>query len=458
MKNSFCLTWLSVFFFALLTFSLSARPASGAGFAITEQSVSGLGNAFAGGAAIAQDASTIFYNPAGLVRIPGFQLVAGSSVIVPSFRFDNEGSTHASLSPLAGNSGGDARVTKGVPNLYLSQRVSDRLTLGLGINSPFGLASDYDNGWVGRYYALDSDMFSLNINPAAAYRINDKLSIGAGLNFQYMKAELSQAVDFGLIGYSFSLGLLPTQSNDGKATMKGDSWGYGFDLGLLYEFSKDTRAGLAYRSRIKQKLRGDVNWNVDPQFSAAVAALPQADPRYSLNYLFKNGNIKADVTLPDSLSLSLFHRYNEKWAVMADVTWTNWSLFHELRVDFSNPDPDYVVTTDWKDTLRYSTGVNYAYNHNLVLKGGVAYDPTPVRDASHATPRIPDGDRYWLAAGLSYKYSDRVNFDFGYTHIFVSNPEIDKPLTDPENTTKGELKGTYTAHVNIMSAQLRLNL
>jgi long-chain fatty acid transport protein len=209
----------------LILILVSAGSVFAAGFALIEQSMSGLGNAYSGGAASAEDASTIFYNPAGMTLLNGRQLILGAHVIMPSVKFHNEGSTHVTGQPLSGGNGGDGGVTKAVPNLYYSRKVSDKFFVGMGINTPFGLATDYNKTWVGRYHAVESDVMTVNINPSVAYKINDQISVGAGLNVQYLKAILSNAVDFGTAGYSLGIpGLLP-QSNDGFAEMEGDSWG-----------------------------------------------------------------------------------------------------------------------------------------------------------------------------------------------------------------------------------------
>ncbi len=433
--------------------ALTAGLASASGFALIEQSVSGLGNAYAGGAAIAEDASTVFFNPAGMTRLPGTQCIAGANLIAPSARFRNEGSTHVlqqvTGAPLAGNNGGDGGETAVTPNLYLTRRINDRLTLGLGISAPFGLATDYNDTWVGRYYALRSELKTVNLNPSIAYRLNEHLSIGAGLSAEYIKAKLSNAIDFGTldaVGFFAPLGLtrgqlrLVPQMADGFASMEGDDWSAGFNLGLLYEKDKDTRVGVSYRSRIKHTLTGTVDFSNVP---AGLAATP----------LFKNGGISADITLPDVLSVSMAHRITPAWTVMGDVTWTHWSLFNELRVRFDNPyQPDSVTTTDWRDSFRYSAGVAYAPGNNWTWRLGIAYDQTPVRNAQTRTPRIPDGDRIWTALGLGYKASDRVSFDAGYAHLFVNDPAIAKTPTG-EDASRGGLTGSYSAHVNIVSAQ-----
>ncbi len=431
----------------------SAALVSAAGFALIEQSVGGLGNAYAGGSAIAEDASTVFFNPAGMSRLKGSQFIAGGHIIMPSATFHNEGSTHilqqVTKAPLSGGNGGEGGVIGFAPNLYVTKQVNDRFTLGLGINAPFGLATDYDRTWVGRYHAIESDVLTVNVNPSVSYRVNDKLSLGAGLSAQYIKAKLSNAIDFGTLD---AAGLLPgvpkgalhlvPQMADGFAEMEGDNWGFGFNLGLLFEMNQNTRLGLAYRSRVKHTLSGTVDFANVP---AALAGV------------FKHDAITADITLPDTLSASLAHQVTPEWTVMADVTWTNWSLFDELRVNFDSPalaPRPSVTTTNWKDNFRYSVGVTYAPKANWTYRLGLAYDQTPIRNAQYRTPRIPDGSRTWTALGIGYRVSDRLTLDLGYAHLFVNDPQVAKSLTNPEDATRGGLTGRFDAYVNIVSGQL----
>jgi long-chain fatty acid transport protein len=445
MKIRFSSGCTAAIFVTLFLLCISTGSAMGAGFALIEQSVSGLGNAYAGGAAGAEDAATVYFNPAGMTRLNGQQASLAAHVVIPSAKFTNEGSTYVLGGPLLGGNGGDAGVTKLLPNAYYTIKVTDRLSLGLGINAPFGLATDYDHDWVGRYQAWKSEVTTVNFNPSAAYKITDQLSIGGGINIQYIKAKLSNAIDFGLLDAAGKFPPLPPgalhlipQKSDGSVSLDGDSWGVGYDIGLLYEFTKNTRAGIAYRSRIKQRLEGDAEFSGVP---AALAAAP----------VFKNTGIKAELTTPDSLSMSVFHSFNPQWSIMADVTWTNWSVFKELRVQFANPNqPDAVTNENWQDSWRYSLGVTFTPDPKWNLRAGIAYDTAAVPDDQHRTPRIPDSDRFWTAIGMGYKISQAVSFDLGYAHLFISNSRID------QTRTTGGLQGSYDSHIDIISAQLNL--
>ncbi|MFN6559258.1 MAG: OmpP1/FadL family transporter [Nostoc sp. ChiSLP01] len=407
------------------------------GFALNEQSVKGLGNAFAGSAATADDASTIFFNPAGLTRLPDNSIFGASYVIFPKVIFQNQGSSTATGVPLLGGNGGEAGVDIIVPNLYAAWSVSDRLKLGIGINVPFGLATKYESNWVGRYQAVESKLTTININPTVAAKLSDNFSVGAGLNIQYAQATLSNAIDFGLIGRSVGL---PTQSQqaDGFVKVTGSDWSVGYNLGVMYEPSKTTRIGLSYRSPITQDIRGNADFTV-PVSARALTARGQ----------FTDTGANAVLNLPDTLSLAVYHELNPRLAIVSDVTWTNWSRFQELRVKFDNPvQADTVQPENWNDTFRFGVGVNYAVSKQLTLRTGVTYDPSPV-DEQFNTPRLPGGDRTLLGFGASYRPSKSLNFDIGYTHVFVNDSDINQ-----SSSTAGALRGNFEGSVDIVGLQL----
>ncbi|WP_243369827.1 outer membrane protein transport protein [Geotalea sp. SG265] len=420
-----------------LVLILYGNPAAGAGVAITEQSIKGLGTAFAGSAAAAEDASTIFFNPAGLSRLEHSQFVGGINVAVPSAKFRNHGSTLANGQALTGGEGGDAGSAVVIPNLYYSQRINDRLVAGLGVFSPFGLNTTYNADWVGRYHAVRSELTSLNLNPVVACRLNDKLSVAAGFNAQYLKATLSNAIDFGTIfAFAGVAGVTP-QSMDGYVTFRADNWSWGYNLGALYELTPGTRVGVAYRSRVRHTLSGSADFDRVPALNPT--------PR------FVDTGITSTVTMPDSVTMGIRHNLSSQMAAVADITWTNWSTIDELRIRFDNPaETDAVTTVHWRDTFRYSIGGIYMPGL-WTFRMGAAYDQSPVPDAANATPRVPDSDRIWLAAGLGYKFNKGISVDAGYAHLFFTEGEIKKEAAG-ENLLRGALAGSYESSVNIFSA------
>ena len=388
--------------------------AHAAGFALVEQNASGLGNAYAGQAASTQDASTIFFNPAGMTLLPDRQLVVAGHLIKPSAEFTG------SVSPaIGGGDGGDAGDWAFIPNAYFAYRVSPDIHVGVGVNAPFGLKTEYDSTWTGRTQAIKSELKTININPAIAWKASESLSLGAGLNIQYIEATLSNSAN-----------------GAGVATVHGDDYGWGFNVGLLWKPTTATRLGLAYRSDIEYTLDGDVDFSV-------VTAL--------------NGDVTAETTLPDSASLSLFHKMSPKWDLLADVSWTDWSDFKELRIVRNGGALLGVTEENWDDSYRYSVGANYHLDAKLTLRGGLAYDETPVSDAFR-TARIPDESRTWIAFGAQYRLSDKSVLDFGYAHLFMKDARINKTeFTNLPPVTPVTLSGKYESAVDILSAQLTLN-
>jgi len=439
------------------------------GFALIEQSASGLGTAYSGGAAAAEDATTVFTNPAAMTLLKGQQISGVLHVIMPSATYNNGTAKNAAGAPFSGGNGGEAGLTGFIPNFYYVAKLNKDLAIGFGMNTPFGLATKYDDTWVGRYHAVKSDMMTINFNPSVAYRINDKLSVGAGFNVQYMKAELTSMIDFGLSAYSqlkagnatqqaqanalVTAGAVSNPRADIYGNMKGESWSISWgNYGILYTPSESTRFGATYRSEMKHSLKGDVSFS--PRDATYLTALGLAG---SAGSTFANQGINGEITLPASASLSAFHRFNPAWAVTGDVSWTQWSSFNKLVINFNNGTlPASPTTENWQDTWRFSLGTTYNPTAKLALRTGVAYDMTPVPDAEHRTPRIPDNDRFWIAVGAGYKFSDMISLDFGYAHLFVDSSRMSKSATTAEDAGRGTLAGNFSTSVDILSTQLNI--
>jgi long-chain fatty acid transport protein len=411
-----------------------------AGFALIEQNVSGLGNAYAGAGASAEDASTIFYNPAGLMYLSGAQLILAGHVIRPSTEFSGSATNPPPLgTSIGGGNGGDAGDTAFVPNFYYSRELPNNFRFGLGINAPFGLKTEYDADWVGRYQAIESEVKTVNISPVIAYKAGPNLSVGVGVNFQYIEATLSQAVNQQLACLSAGGGgACAAVTGDLTAEIEGADWSVGYNFGLIYDINPGSRVGLAYRSKIKQELEGDASFSgANPFFTNVVGVFVPTD-------------VTANVTLPESVSLSLYHDINSQWALLADATWTRWSRFDELKVDFSNPlQTDSVTPENWTNSMRYALGANYRHNSTWLLRAGIAYDEEPIRNAQLRTPRIPGNDRTWLAFGANYRHSPNLSFDIGYAHLFVDDTPIDHTDSSGYN-----LVGEYENSVDILSVQM----
>jgi long-chain fatty acid transport protein len=485
---------LVIFFLPLVAY--------GGSFSLSEQSVSSLGSAYAGGAAQAEDASTLFFNPAGIVLLDQGELQLGAQLVTPSADFHNEGSRYVlpgtpfNNLPLSGGNGGDAGGPNVLPNAYLTQPIFRNkpygdLSVGVGLSVPFGLETDYDPGWVGRYSALRTKLTTFDIQPTVSYRLFDRISLGASVDFQRASARLSQAIDFGLAAQpllgQFYAGLPaaltaqgvppaligPTVATteqayagagfvpggrDGVTEVQGDDWSVGFTLGAIFEYRKpgddnsfwqEGRVGVSYRSAIDHTLDGRADFRGVPAITAAGAPVQFPVPG-ALQGVFFNQNASAQLDLPDILHFSIYQRFARQYAIMSDIAWTHWSRLQEVPITFENPGtPTNVLEINYDDAVRYSVGFEWYATHALTLRTGFAYDETPIQSADFRTPRIPDNDRYFLSAGLKWSVTDFLDFDVAYAHLFVDQPDVN--LLDDQGHL---LRGNYDASVDIVSASL----
>lgn len=415
--------------------------AAASGVAVIEQSVQGLGTAFSGGAAAADNAATLFFNPAGMALLSRDEARLATHAIIPQAEFEDGGSTTALGTALSGGDGGNGAGTVLVPNLYYVHGFSENLKGGVAVNAPFGLTSKYDSDWVGRYHAIESELTTVNVNPSVSFRMNRHLSLGAGINIMRADLTLTNAIDYGLIGASAGLPTAP-QGLDGHADLEADDWGYGYNLGILLEPSERTRFGLTYRSRVDIAFEGEMDFTTPAAVAGLAAALNLTDT-----------DVKGDITLPETASFSAWHKINDRWAIMADVTWTRWSQFEEIRIEFDSGAADSVTTLDWENTWRYSAGATFAPADNWILRAGVAYDETPIPGPEARTPRIPGEDRIWVTFGGGYSFANGVCIDIGYAHLFIDDPKIEKSATG-EDLTRGALVGEYDASVDIVSIEV----
>ena len=492
-----CSTVISV-----VTFLISSPPLVRAGsFGLNEQSVSSLGSAYAGGAAQAEDASTIFFNPAGLALLDHGELQIGGQFLNVNGNFQNQGSrliapgTPFNHEPLTGGNGGNGGVDHVIPNFYLSQPLFRSsaygdLSVGIGLTVPFGLETDYQPDWVGRYAALRTKLTTFDIQPTIAYRFLDRISIGAGLDVQYASARLTQAIDFGEIGgealapfyaalparlaasglppaaipgvvaateraYS-AAGFVP-QGRDGVAEVQGNDWAVGFTVGFVFEYLKgnelqflqDGRFGFSYRSAIDHTLQGTGQFRGVPSLTAIGAPVQFPFPS-ALQDVFFNQSASAGLDLPAIYHFSLYQRFLQKFAVMGDIEWTRWNRLQQVDITFNNPStPTNVLNLEYDDAVRYSIGFEWYALKQLTLRAGFAYDETPIQSAETRTPRIPDNNRYFLSAGLRWQPCPFVAFDVGYAHLFLPDSSVD--FTD---TLGHNLKGNFNSSINVVSAAI----
>jgi len=414
----------------------AADSALGSGFQVRENSAAALGNAFAGAAASSEDASTVANNPAGMTALRGNQVSGDLSIVIPSATFSGAG-LNAARQPISGGNGGNAGAAQPVPAAYGVYDAAADVKLGLALTVPFGLKTQYDSDWVGRYQAIKSDLEVVNVNPNIAYRITDWLSVGAGPAIQHASAELTNAINSTTLAHLANPQLPAGLSlPDGYAHVTGDSWSVGYNLGVLAEISPGTRVGASYRSQVSHRLDGTATLNVPAPLSA--------DPR------LQTTPSRTDFKTPDIATLAASSQISADLTLLAQVQWTNWSVVKNLRIE--RPDGSALLDQpeQWHGTWFGSIGASYSPDPNWIIRGGFAFDPTPVR-GQFRTARIPDADRYWLSVGLGYRWTADLRFDAAYVHIFVSGASINEV-----SQTGDLLIGRYSDHIDIVSLSATL--
>lgn len=410
--------------------SVFASPqALAAGYALKEQSATAQGASFAGASAGGDNISYLFFNPATITLHEGMQAHVTTSYIAPVTRPDVKSATYAGGAPIGGssaNGGADSGVNAFVPAAYGSWQVSDDVWLGIGVNVPFGLETSYENDWPGRFHAIDSELLSVNVNPVVAWKAPKWFSFAAGVQLQYISARLTNNVD-----------VPPGPPDEAYADLEGDDFAIGFNLGVLFEPWDGTRLGFSFRSQIDHTLKGEV------ELSAPVAAIGLPGGKT---------DIESPVTTPATWSLGLYQSLDEDWALLAELAWTGWSAFDELRVDFQGvPTPDSVTLEQWDDSWFAALGAEYRASDALTLRGGLAFDESPIPSDTR-TPRLPGADRYWASLGGSYVVSDWLTLEGALTGIYLDDPDVDLTVAgDPNNLTRGNLSIDYDSWIGIIS-------
>lgn len=434
-------------------------------FGLIEQSASGQGSAYAGAAALGEDASTVYFNPAAMTRLSGSQIVVAGHIISPDAKFTNKGSVDALGTPLPGpeSTTGDTGI---VPNFYYVTELPRGIYAGIGVNVPFGLSTEYDDGWVGRYHTLRSEIQSININPSIAWKVTDKIAVGFGISIQYINIELTNNIDSygacvnlasqsqgafsGADCVNAGLTGLGVSSQDSKLKLAADSVDYGWNMGFLFDVKDNIRVGVAYRSAIKHDVDGDATYSLDPRLQPFVDGFNAAiDPFIML----KSTPLAATAELPASFSVSYVNEVNKQWTALADLTWVGWSSLDSIIIRQLNgvPGQEPALHLAYRDTMRYSVGVNYHHTDKLVYRGGLAYDETPIRSPENLTARIPGNDRFWISLGAGYMPSASWSFDVGYSHLFINDTDINNNAGS--SSSNATLIGTYESSVDILSAQ-----
>ena len=423
------------------------------GFQLNENSTSGLGTAFASGAAAAEDATTLWSNAAGISRLRSTQAAGALHLVKPSIKFGDQGSAAALGQPLGGN-GGDAGGVNIVPNVYAVMPINAQWSAGIGINAPWGLVTEYDDGWVGRFQALKSSIKTVNINPAVSWKPADNLAVGLGLNFQRIDAEFTNQVNYtaAILQAAGVAGIPVNPVNvaglETRERVQGSDNGWGWNAGLLFDLDANSRVGVSYRSPIKFKIAGNAT------FQNPAAPLAPAPLVAAVNAQLADTAITSEVKLPAIVNLSYFRTLNAQWDVLADAQWTGWSSIKDLTFVRSNGTVLQTTPENFKDTWKFALGAHYRLDANWTLRAGVALDKSPVQ-TDFRTPRLPDADRTWLTGGAQYKVNPQMTLDFAAGYIWVKDASIDSNRSGAAAATAafGRLRGSYDANVVLLSGQ-----
>lgn len=379
----------SVSLTALLTFA--APPAQAAGFYIQEQSVRGLGSAFSGSTTTLNDASTVYFNPAGMTALEQDQAQFGAHILIPKSSMKNLGSTIPAGGAGANNDGGNPYKPTPVPNGFVAHQAADGLWVGVGMTAPFGLGSEYREGWFGRYDSTKTELKVIDIQPTVAYRVNDWLSLGAGVNIQHSSANLQNRVTNGV--------------QEGDSRLTGKDWGYGYSLGMRITPTPTTTIGLSYKSEVHHTLDGKLQ----------ITGVP------GLN---EDSKASAKLTTPDHFTIGLAQKVGERLTLQGQATWFGWNNFQSIRVvrDVGTVAADTIQ--NYQVSWAFAAGAEYDLNDRWTLRGGLQFDQTPTND-EYRTTRTPDGDRTWVSAGATYALTPKLDLDMAATYIDIKSEAID---------------------------------
>jgi len=412
--------WRPILFVLAFSFTLASGAHAG-GLYLYEVGSPDVGLAGAGYAARADDAATAFTNPAGMTRIDQPSLMMGAQPMYLHLDFNPDGATSAVARTLPGGGAADSGDSNGVlpaGGLYYVHPVNDRLRLGMALNGYFGLSLDYQDDWVGRYYAREASLQAAAIQPAIAWRVNDWLSVGAGVAALYGSVEEKIAVN--------NIDpLLP----DGELKVSDEDWTAQFNLGLLIEPQQGTRLGLTYLSA------ADLNFTARTKFSGLGPGLLTALGNRGL----LNAKLDLGMTMPQAVMFSVYHELTDRLALMANLGWQDWSQFGRVDVSVDSANPKNLTTAlDYKDTWHVALGADYRISDAWRLTGGVAYD-SAMMDDDQITPALPVSDTWRFGLGTRYAWSPDVSLSGSYELAWSGDIDMDVS----RGPLAGRVSGTY---------------
>lgn len=433
----------------LATLLLLGTDAFAAGFALQEQNAVQTGDYGSGGAAIAEDASTAYYNPAGLVRITQPQLVLAANYInfdshyTGAVNYTNAnavavGQPTSTTQQVSNVGGGTGNV---VPAFHAAYPLNDRMVAGFSVVSPLGLSTDYETNSYVKYNTVETSIKTVDFAPSIGIALTKKFSIGLGLDVERMAATLSNYV---------TLSPTYTATNyDSYSEDKAYAWGFGYHAGMLYQVTPQTRFGLAYHSQVAFDATGSST------LTGPLAAEGGANPSETMT----SNNAEVKFRQPPNTMLSAYHGFNNGWAVMGSVTYTQWDVLQNLNLQNvmavdSSGEPvstDINIPQNFHNTWRVGLGTNYKINQDWLIRAGVGYDQSPTNNTDRNL-RLPDEDRYSTSLGAHYQITKMVGIDGGWTHEFIQNASINN--TEDENPQYTTVNGTSKSSADIVGVQL----
>ncbi|MDO6544490.1 outer membrane protein transport protein [Photobacterium sanguinicancri] len=396
---------------AALTFGVSTS-ATAAGFQLAEYSATGLGRAFAGEAAMADNAGAQFRNPAMLTYLKGTQVSTGAIYVDPNIDVKGDLNVGMAIPTEAKDIAGSAVI----PNFYVSHQLNDQVFLGLAFSTNYGMETELGGDFKATQYGNQAKVHSVEINPNIAYQINEQFSVGAGVRYVMGEGHFGAAMDGQDLKY-----------------MEGEDNAWGWQLGTAWQINDDNRIGFNYRSAVDLKLEGEASGLV-----------------FDMMAQQKNGSYSGsmDLTLPATAELASFHQLTDKLAVHASFNWTDWSSFDKLEANIDKLGTQHIKDENWEDNYRFAIGSTYQLNQAVVLRTGVAYDTSAVND-DNRTQTIPETDRLWLSVGAGYQVTKAFTLDGGFTYIFAK----DASMTESEAALPGSFSGETTGSVWLVGVQ-----
>jgi long-chain fatty acid transport protein len=403
---------LTYLFLALVLFPSAAQSG---GIALYEVGPTQTGLASAGWASRADDASTLFTNPAGMTRLKKSEFLTGIQPLYTNIKFSPDSRTTTA------GSEGNSQGWLPTGDMYYVHSISPDLKIGIGMVGYFGLSQDYGDHWVGRYYVENNALQGITFQPSVAYKVSDKLSLGVGLNAMYASLEQKTAVNN-------VLDSLP----DGQLKIDDTTWGFGANVGLLYELDSRTRFGINYLSEVK------LDFTVRPEFSGVGPTLLTVLNARGLTH----SSIDMGVKVPQMVMFSFYRQLNNRWALMADVGWQQWSAFGKVDVDVNSSDPKSLTTDlNYQDTWHFALGAQYQLSQPWLLFFGASYDTSPVKSADN-TVTLPMGETSRFGAGTQYQWNEHLSLSFAYELAWMGTLNIDQARGPLAGRVAGEYKNT----------------